>query len=347
MKIPIANIYYLLAYAWDKLQETRQVSVRAEDCATPVDLLGRILVNGTAYLFKKGLDRNYREYESIIPGIKGKLLVGESVKKATFQYGRAVCQYDEFDYDVLHNQLLKATLKRLHYVKDLDSKLKGEAWQLCQRFHEVSEIQLRKSLFGKVRLHRNNRFYGFLLKVCELLYDNLLPDEQPGKYRFKEFWKDEKQMPHLFESFVSNFYKQELPSNYRVKRDDIQWQLYTQDEFAQSRLPKMQTDVTIYTPEKKIIIEAKYNKDIFTWNFSNEKIRSQHLYQLHAYLTQQVNPADLRSQNTTGILLYATAGQSINHTYSYPQGHHLSLRTIDLLKDWKDIRDVLLETVDL
>lgn len=346
MKIPIANIYYLLAYAWDKLEEQQQVPVQAEDCSTPTDLLGRVLVNGTAYLFKKGLDRSYRTCEDVIPGIKGKLLLTESIKGSTFQNSQAICQYDLFDYDVLHNQLLKATLKRLYFIKDLDAKIKTEAWHMYQRFHEVSDIPLAKALFGRVRLHRNNRFYGFLLKVCELLYNNLLPDERTGKYQFKEFWKDEEQMSRLFESFVFNFYKKELPSDYKVKRDDIQWQLHTSDEMAKSRLPKMQTDVTIYTPNRKIIIDAKFYKDPFSGRYGVEKFRSGHLYQMNAYLTQQVTAADPKSATAEGILLYATAGRSIRDLFEFQQGHRLQVRSLDLMGDWRGINQELINLLN-
>jgi 5-methylcytosine-specific restriction enzyme subunit McrC len=111
MTIPIANIYYLLCYAWDKLDERDLVKVDAASFKDLPNLFSKVLANGLKYLFKKGLDRNYRETSECYPGVKGKLNISESLKQMTFPLGRAVCTFDDFDYDVLQNQILKATLR--------------------------------------------------------------------------------------------------------------------------------------------------------------------------------------------------------------------------------------------
>ena len=345
MKIPVANIYYLLAYAWDKLEEGRLTQVNADACATPLDLLANLLVGGTAFLFKKGIDRNYREEEGCIPAIKGKLLVGESLQSLALHRGKAVCRYDVFDYDVLHNQILKTTLNRLCRVDTLDRNLKTTARRLALRFHAVNEIALTKPVFSQVRLHRNNRFYGFLIAVCELLYDNLLPDERTGKYQFKDFLRDDDQMGRLFEAFVRNFYKRELPPSYKVLREDIRWQSSTTDATALALLPKMQTDVTIRFGGRKIILDTKYYKDVLAKHYGVEKLRREHLSQIFSYLKHQVNLKDAQSASAEGILLYATAGQDINADYPDMLGHRMAIRTLNLTEDWKMIRMRLLEIV--
>ena len=60
-----------------------------------------------------------------------------------------------------------------------------------------------------MQVHRNNRFYAFLLQVCRFLYDNLLIDEETGQDKFREFIRDEAKMRAVFEQFVLNFYKHE------------------------------------------------------------------------------------------------------------------------------------------
>lgn len=343
MKIPVANIYYLLAYAWNKLEESRISPVSADACDTPLDLLAHLLVGGTSYLFKKGLDRSYREQEERIPAVKGKLLVGESVKTLAFQRGKAVCRYDVFDHDVLHNRILKATLNRLCRVAGLDEKIRREARTLYLRFHEVGEPVLTKAMFGQVQLHRNNRFYGFLMNVCELLFDNLLPDEKSGKYKFKDFLKDDDQMGRLFEEFVRNFYRMELSAKeYRISRDDIRWQFSASDSASLVLLPKMQTDITIRTASRKIIMDTKYYKDVLTHHHGTEKLRREHLSQLFSYLKNQVEPSsDPNSATAEGILLYATAGSQFRHDYQF-ESHRLAIRSVDLSGEWREIREGLL-----
>jgi 5-methylcytosine-specific restriction enzyme subunit McrC len=343
MKIPVANIYYLLAYAWDMLPESRFTQVNADACATPLDLLAHLLVGGTAHLFKKGLDRSYREQEACIPAIKGKLLVGESLQNLALYQGKAVCRYDVFDHDVLHNQILKTTLNRLCRVDALDSGVKKAARNLYLRFHDVNEVTVTKPVFSQVRLHRNNRFYGFLIAVCELLHDNLLPDERTGKYQFRDFLRDDDQMGRLFEAFVYNFYKRELPDSCKVFRENICWKSAATDAKAVALLPKMQTDITIRFAGRKIILDTKYYKDVLAKHYGIEKLRREHLSQVFSYLKHQVNPKDAESASAEGILLYATAGRDLNVDYPDTLGHQIAVRTLNLADDWKMIRMQLLE----
>lgn len=47
VNIPIQNIYYLLCYAWDKLEEKEIVDVEPLDSTSLADLFARVLINGT------------------------------------------------------------------------------------------------------------------------------------------------------------------------------------------------------------------------------------------------------------------------------------------------------------
>jgi 5-methylcytosine-specific restriction enzyme subunit McrC len=53
VQIPIANIYYLLCYAWDVLEEKETLAdVDALDSTDLLDLFARVLVNGTRRLLR-------------------------------------------------------------------------------------------------------------------------------------------------------------------------------------------------------------------------------------------------------------------------------------------------------
>ena len=80
-KIPIQNIYYLLSYAWNKLEENKVVNVSIDDYSQLHNLLARVLINGCYHLFKRGLERDYIINEEVYPGIKGKILFSPKLKK--------------------------------------------------------------------------------------------------------------------------------------------------------------------------------------------------------------------------------------------------------------------------
>ena len=176
--IPIENIYYLLCYAWNELDQTDLVS--SSDLKNPsvLNLLSCVLAKGLSRLIKRGIDRGYIGTIEETKSLRGKINLSESTAKCLFKHSRAVCSYDEFKADILHNQILKSTIHALLRVKGLDPDTKTELHRSYRHMPDISLIRVTPKLFHKVQLHRNNSFYEFLLRVCELIALNLLPTEE-------------------------------------------------------------------------------------------------------------------------------------------------------------------------
>jgi len=342
MHIPIQNIYYLLCYAWNKLEEQDQAAVSIDDQTSLLDLFAKVLNNATRILLKRGIDRSYVEQTTEISGIKGKLAISETLKRNILHQQRTVCVFDEFSPDILTNQILVSTLRKLIRVKPLDKGLKLESRQLLYMFPGIRPITIKPSHFKQIRLNRNNRFYHFIIKVCEIIHQNILPGEEAGTYQFADFTRDERKMNQLFEHFVFNFYRLEQ-NTYKVKRDNIHWQFETEDDLSKSHLPRMQTDITLISNDEKIIIDAKYYRETMSAYYGSEKIKSGNLYQLFSYLMNQESD-DPKTKRTKGILLYPTIEKEYDLKYAF-RDHPIEIRTVNLNDDWRRIRKRLLEII--
>ena len=55
--IPIRNIYYLLCYAWNRLDEGAIVDVSGVDTTELADLFATVLIGGVHHLTRRGLDQ--------------------------------------------------------------------------------------------------------------------------------------------------------------------------------------------------------------------------------------------------------------------------------------------------
>lgn len=341
MQIPIQNIYYLLCYAWNKLDESEVVDVNEIDSTELIDLFSKILLNSCSRLLKQGLDRYYIEQEDVIMGIKGKFNFSATIKQNVLPLSKTACIYDEFDYDILHNQILKKTIGKLLRTKKLDSTLKDELHKIYLKFPPISEIVIRNSLFKQIRLHRNNYHYDFIMKVCQIVHENLFIDETKGNYKFKDFTRDEKAMASLFEAFVRNFYK--IETDYTVSSDSIRWKFESDDIEDLEMLPIMLTDITLKSNDRKIIIDTKYYKDAFATRYDKEKINSSNLYQLFSYLKNQETDSDV-TLNCEGILLYPSTQKDFLHSFKY-KNHKIRIISINLNQDWQAIRTDLLKIV--
>lgn len=338
--IPIENIYYLLCYSWNKLDEKEIVNVNASGSIDVLNLFARILTAGLKHLFKRGFDREYVLYQLDIRGIKGKLNFQESIKRNLFCHTYANCEFDELDYNVLHNRLLKSTVNLLLRVKDLEEEYKDELLRIYNcRFHDIDLIELNDKVFSRVRLNRNNYFYDFLLKICQLIVDNILIDEKTGESKFRDFLQDEVKMRHVFEEFLRNFYRFEQ-SDFKVSREIIYWNIETFDDYAYKYLPEMKTDITLESKERKIIIDAKYYKNTLDTNYGKDIIRSTNLYQISEYL-RNIEVSGGINQNCEGILIYPTVNKEVDLKYNLAD-HIIKIKTINLNQNWRNIHQNLL-----
>ncbi|RMG45019.1 MAG: 5-methylcytosine-specific restriction endonuclease system specificity protein McrC [Candidatus Dadabacteria bacterium] len=332
-KIPIQNIYYLLCYAWDRLEEKDLVDVSGTDCTELADLFARVLVNGVNRLLKQGIDRGYITVESRGRTLRGKLDFGKTLKENLLSNAKVACVHDDLSYDVLHNRILKATLRLLSSAEKLNSKNRENIFGLLKRLQGISDIKLSVKDFRRVQLTRNNRFYDFLLKVCELVYDNLLVTEKAGKSKFRDFIRDEDKMPMLFEHFVYNFYRNEQ-SDYRVSADILKWEAEPLNEESEGYLPNLHTDICLTNKERKIIIDTKFYKKALQEHRAKEIVQPEHLYQIFSYL-MNVKPKDFGKEKT-GILLYPTVNSELDLAYKL-HGHTVLIKTVNLAGKWQEI----------
>lgn len=346
MKIPIKNIYYLLCYAWNRLEERDIVEVPTDDATNILNLFARVLITGARYLLHHGLDRGYIAREEDIGGIRGKIDFAETMKRQLMANAKLHCSFDELSYDVLHNQILKTTVARLAVSQDIEKVYRAEMADIRRRLSDIQEIHLRSDLFSRVQLHRNNSFYGFLIDVCEMIYHYYLISQEDGDAKFRDFFRDEKKMAALFEDFVRNFYRYELQGKhpgYRVKGSEkIEWDALAFDDTAKKLLPQMKTDISIQTPTGYLIIDTKYYQEALTEHHVL-KLRSENMYQLFSYLRNSERKGPMYN-NCGGMLLYPTVENELCLKYEI-QGHSVEVNTIDLSLDWKRIHEQLLNMV--
>src|SRR5262245_45540968 len=119
--IPIGNLYYLLCYAWNRLDERDFVEVDALPRQDLPTLLAQILINGFKRLLRQGIDRAYIADSRDTQSPKGKIDLAESLKRGLLLRNAVACVVDELSHDVLHNRIIRTTLYRLASTAEVDS----------------------------------------------------------------------------------------------------------------------------------------------------------------------------------------------------------------------------------
>lgn len=343
-KIPIANIYYLLCYAWSHVDERDVVRLEELEGLKRVhDLLGKVLAEGTFRLIRRGIDRGYREVREDLAGIRGKIAVGETAKRALRARSQVTCDFEELSHDVLHNRILRSTLRSLLRLPDLDSAVRARVRNAYTKLDGVSVVRLSRWLFQQVQLDRNRRYYRFLLSVCHLIHEQLLVDEQSGEARFTDF--SEERMEKLYEDFIIEFYRREQ-DRYRVNHQGrrIEWVNEGTADDQRSRIPRMEADVILEGSDRRIIMDAKFYREALQSQYGGKpKMRSDHLYQLLAYLRNR-EATETPGPKHEGMLLYPVVDAQVAADLRL-EGFPIRARSIDLAQDWRDIHDDMLALI--
>jgi len=147
-------------------------------------------------------------------------------------------------------------------------------------------------------------------------------------------------MRKVFQDFVYNFYRIEQ-NCFAVSSERFQWDTSDADQKARELLPEMATDVCLDSSSRKIVIECKFTPNALQENWSKLSARSEHLYQLFAYL-KHLERRGGTHEHSEGLLLYPTATRSVDFIFD-TQGHTVRVVTVDLREAWNDIRVKLLD----
>lgn len=335
--IKIQNIYHMLAYAFQILKEQGYASCATENFENAADLLSAILVKGVSIQIKRGLVRTYVEQTEPLSCLRGKIGVSESIKQQTLIKQQLVCSYDEFSENAYMNRIIKTTMELLLRY-DIPKSRKKELRKLLLFFKDVDTLNIY-SIDWKMRFNRNNQSYQMLVSVCYLIIEGLLQTTTDGSVKMMQFI-DEQRMCRLYEKFILEYYRKHYPQM-TVSSSQINWAL---DDGISTMLPTMQSDIMLEYKEKTLIIDAKYYSHTTQSQYDVNTLHSNNLYQIFTYVKNRANLGG----EVSGLLLYARTDEKIQPDYDYMMsGNKISVKTLDLNCEFKDISNQLNEIADL
>ena len=343
IEIPIKNIYYMLCYSYDILEEKENINLSKEDFENIYDLFAKILVNGLRNLIKRGFNKEYVDIKEESSVLRGKIDINETLKKQSHIIGKINCEYSEITSNILFNQIIKTSILKLIKYKDLNKDLRDELKKISYYFNDIDSTKLKKSDFNKLRYHRNNRFYKLIIFICELLFEEQLASSEKGKILFKDFERDNGKMAKLYEKFILNFYKRENIEDVKVHSPIIKWEKDNEfNHIGEDSLPIMKTDIVLEKEGNQLIIDAKYYSNMLkSSNFSDlKKLIPGNLYQIYTY----INNSDFKGKKS-GMLIYPTVETEVDYVYSI-QGKKIYIKTLNLNTDWISIKSRLMEMIE-
>ncbi len=245
-RIPVRNLYYLLAYAWESFPESEESKLGLEVCPDLINLLAKLLCQQVQRLVRRGLEKRYLSQLETGVRISGRIALTETSRLKARHSPQVCFEIDELTSDILPNRILKSTLSQLRCSEQLASSLHDDVWRAFIGLPQVEEIRLTSAVFSKLLFHRNNRHYRLAIDICQLIHHLCLPDSSKRneqRVRFLDIVEDEACMERIFEKFVLNFALAHSPES-RPGSQILRWQ-GTWAEPDGHFLPRMQTDLTL------------------------------------------------------------------------------------------------------
>lgn len=338
-KIPIRNIFYMLAYSHKELKEREYSKVGIEKFHNVLEMYTSILLISVSKILKAGLIKDYISIEEDLFVIKGKLNLTKTISGNTLYNKKIVVDYDEYSTNILLNMIIKTCLLKLSRSKQVSREKRKSVKKLIPYFSDIDDIDLSQIKWSEIKFNNNSVRYRFTLKICEYVYKEFIINDEDD-HALKELY-DERRLSAIYENFVLNFYKQE--TSYEVASPQIKWKV---EKDINNNLPIMQTDIVVKKANRIIIIDTKfYTKNMLKRSdTSKEKHISSNLYQIFTYVNNYDNSDD--KYIVEGILLYAKTNEEIQANDKYMiNNNQISILNLDLNEDFEIIKNNLFEVI--
>lgn len=333
----IKNIYYMLSYAFQLLNQKDDELIEKESFDNIHNLFAAILSRGIAVQLKQGIYREYISKQEELPVMRGKINIQGTVKDRMQHKQLLSCEYDELSENNLFNQILKSTLEILMKSDYVEREYTNLLRKQMLFFSEIDTIDLTDVRWSSLRFHRNNQSYRMLISVCQLISEGMLLTTDKGDYRIARFIDDQR-MSRLYEKFLLEYFTKHYPE-ISVNAAQIPWAL---DDGIGTMLPVMQTDITLDKDNTILIIDAKYYSHTTQVNFDKHSIHSNNLYQIFTYVKNRECQFRDEEHSVSGMLLYAKTDEEIQPNQDYQMsGNKISVKTLDLNVEFEKIKEQL------
>ena len=320
--IPIHNVYYMLSYAFQILNEQSYKNIATEQFHNTADLMAAILSKGIATQIKRGLGKEYILRTETLSSLRGKMNITKSIKTQTILKKQMWCTYDEFSVNGTKNRIIKSTLELL-LKSDIPKYRKKELRKLMLFFSEVENIDLH-SINWNMKYDRNNKTYRMLISICYLVINGLIQTNSEGNTKIMDFL-DEQSMFRLYEKFILGYYKKHY-AELSPSASRIPWSV---DNTIM--LPVMQSDIYLQKNNTVLIIDAKYYSHTTQVKYDNHTLHSNNMYQIFTYVKNCDYAFGEEDHKVSGMLLYANTDEKIQPDNVYQMnGNQITVKTLDL-----------------
>lgn len=261
-KFPVNNLFYLLGLHDGIKFESDSVNI--EDSHNITDLIFESFLRNVIASTSRGLLTGYRRVEEASKVLRGRVLVGEQLKRRQGQMYPVEVAFDEFTENIPENIELNMAITKAMKFGNLTPAQHRDFRHLSRRFSEIDTSKLEVNWTKS----RHNIHYWNSLVLADLINSGKGFYEELGGVAVSGFTVD---MYRVFEKFLLRELKLRLERHGGVVETKY---LHLDEENRQ----KAQIDIMWHRDGQiKFIADAKYKDPASNWESA--------LYQVNTYAT--------------------------------------------------------------
>ncbi|MFZ7946401.1 McrC family protein [Neobacillus sp. 19] len=336
-KVPIRNLFCLLSYVNEMPDLVESLSDVDENLIT-YDFITNQFLQEVQLLHRSGLIKNYVIKRESTSHLGGRVMMNDSMPFIVGRQPIVVCEKDQYSANILLNQVMKSTLKAICFNHFIKEETRKRSFTYMEYMPEADALPITSDIFSRIYFGRHDVRYKRMIHIARLLHELTLLSHKHGNWSLFNAELDETALNQIFEKFLFHFYRIEQ-QDYQVASETLRWKL----DGSPSFLPSMKTDVSLThkNRQQKVIMDAKFYKNVFQRNFGKASFHSHNMYQLFTYLMHQPKDLCLR-----GILIYPFNGVEVDETFTWDERMTMEVLTLNLNDSWKEIYRKLIRVLE-
>jgi len=350
--IPIRNIWLLMLYACELHPELVRTNKKYDDDRDDIpNLIAEFLEMMITKRIQRNLSYGYQEKNENLKRVRGRINLLKTERGLLLSKGQVSCHYEELTIDTKKNRFVLAALDRISNNIISDTELKKRCNSVCTRLRRMGLklIEPSKSDISSIQISRNDREDRAMITAAKLVFNWNLPNQDDDGLFLYSPKRDDVWLRKIFENAVRGFYKHIMKNDWKLnEKRKLKWpyESYRDKEVDAIFPPTMIVDMILdnKAQDKRIVIDTKFNSLLTSGQYGEEKVRSDYIYQMYAYLRTQEENSGL-DKNARGVLLHPVTEKEIDKIVSI-QGHPVRFMTVDLSKSTAEIKERLIDVTN-
>jgi 5-methylcytosine-specific restriction enzyme subunit McrC len=351
-RIPVRNLWLLMLYASNLFRVLENKNVAVEDNPDDIpDLVAEMLCHQVERRIQRNLSYGYQSREAVLGRVRGRIDLLKTERHRLLDRGKVACRFNELTVNTARNCYVRAALEEISKIVDSD--------RLAHRCRSLAASLKRMGVTGErpMRGEGSNERFGRhdaddqpMVSVAQLAFNLALPTESAGTKNLSLPDREITWIRKLYEKGLAGFYDVVLSGKgWRVDAGKtINWPVKNKSPGIDKILPSMRTDIILNHSHsgRRIVIDTKFNSVVTRGWYREETLRSGYIYQIYAYLRSQEGNGDPLAESAAGLLLHPSVGDMVNEAVVI-QNHEIRFATVDLAATAKEIREQLLQVLEL